>query len=72
MCSDGRDTRTKNTTYQKKKLSQTLHRIVTSIRMSKRIRPGYYRQDVNKTSWEVPERYRELKQVGTGAYGTVW
>uniref|UniRef100_A0AAQ4PDD6 mitogen-activated protein kinase n=1 Tax=Gasterosteus aculeatus aculeatus TaxID=481459 RepID=A0AAQ4PDD6_GASAC len=33
--------------------------------------PGYYRQDVNKTSWEVPERYRELKQVGTGAYGTV-
>uniref|UniRef100_A0AAQ4RQZ5 mitogen-activated protein kinase n=1 Tax=Gasterosteus aculeatus aculeatus TaxID=481459 RepID=A0AAQ4RQZ5_GASAC len=39
--------------------------------MSKRIRPGYYRQDVNKTSWEVPERYRELKQVGTGAYGTV-
>ncbi|XP_037308286.1 mitogen-activated protein kinase 12 [Pungitius pungitius] len=39
--------------------------------MSKRIRPGYYRQDVNKTSWEVPERYRDLKQVGTGAYGTV-
>uniref|UniRef100_A0A8C2WW74 mitogen-activated protein kinase n=1 Tax=Cyclopterus lumpus TaxID=8103 RepID=A0A8C2WW74_CYCLU len=35
------------------------------------VRPGYYRQDVNKTSWEVPERYRELKQVGTGAYGTV-
>lgn len=39
--------------------------------MSKRVRPGYYRQDVNKTSWEVPERYRDLKQVGTGAYGTV-
>uniref|UniRef100_A0AAQ4NVK8 mitogen-activated protein kinase n=1 Tax=Gasterosteus aculeatus aculeatus TaxID=481459 RepID=A0AAQ4NVK8_GASAC len=39
--------------------------------VSTRIRPGYYRQDVNKTSWEVPERYRELKQVGTGAYGTV-
>uniref|UniRef100_A0A8C9XBW6 mitogen-activated protein kinase n=1 Tax=Sander lucioperca TaxID=283035 RepID=A0A8C9XBW6_SANLU len=39
--------------------------------MSKRVRPGYYRQEVNKTSWEVPERYRELKQVGTGAYGTV-
>ncbi|TNN68001.1 Mitogen-activated protein kinase 12 [Liparis tanakae] len=39
--------------------------------MSKRVRPGYYRQDVNKTSWEVPERYRELRQVGTGAYGTV-
>ncbi|TMS05933.1 Mitogen-activated protein kinase 12 [Larimichthys crocea] len=39
--------------------------------MSKRVRPGYYRQDVNKTTWEVPERYRDLKQVGTGAYGTV-
>uniref|UniRef100_A0A8C4HXE3 mitogen-activated protein kinase n=1 Tax=Dicentrarchus labrax TaxID=13489 RepID=A0A8C4HXE3_DICLA len=35
------------------------------------IRPGYYRQEVNKTSWEVPERYRDLRQVGTGAYGTV-
>ncbi|AWP08777.1 Mitogen-activated protein kinase [Scophthalmus maximus] len=40
--------------------------------MSKRVRPGYYRQEVNKTSWEVPDRYRDLKQVGTGAYGTVW
>uniref|UniRef100_A0A8C4HZN5 mitogen-activated protein kinase n=1 Tax=Dicentrarchus labrax TaxID=13489 RepID=A0A8C4HZN5_DICLA len=39
--------------------------------MSKRVRPGYYRQEVNKTSWEVPERYRDLRQVGTGAYGTV-
>ncbi|XP_039988079.1 mitogen-activated protein kinase 12 [Xiphias gladius] len=39
--------------------------------MSKRVRPGYSRQEVNKTSWEVPERYRDLKQVGTGAYGTV-
>uniref|UniRef100_A0A8C2B7Z4 mitogen-activated protein kinase n=2 Tax=Cyprinus carpio TaxID=7962 RepID=A0A8C2B7Z4_CYPCA len=39
--------------------------------MSVRSRPGYYRQEVNKTFWEVPERYRDLKQVGTGAYGTV-
>ncbi|XP_070687374.1 mitogen-activated protein kinase 12 [Pempheris klunzingeri] len=39
--------------------------------MSKRVRPGYYRQEVSKTSWDVPERYRDLKQVGTGAYGTV-
>ncbi|XP_034032887.1 mitogen-activated protein kinase 12 [Thalassophryne amazonica] len=39
--------------------------------MTKRVRPGYYRQDISKTSWEVPERYRDLKQVGTGAYGTV-
>uniref|UniRef100_A0A8C7WT66 mitogen-activated protein kinase n=1 Tax=Oryzias sinensis TaxID=183150 RepID=A0A8C7WT66_9TELE len=33
--------------------------------------PGYSRQEVNKTSWEVPDRYRDLKQVGSGAYGTV-
>uniref|UniRef100_A0A673BB26 mitogen-activated protein kinase n=1 Tax=Sphaeramia orbicularis TaxID=375764 RepID=A0A673BB26_9TELE len=39
--------------------------------MSKRVRPGYYRQEVNKTTWEVPDRYRDLRQVGTGAYGTV-
>lgn len=39
--------------------------------MSKRVRPGYCRQEVNKTTWEVPERYRDLRQVGTGAYGTV-
>uniref|UniRef100_A0A3Q3KQA6 mitogen-activated protein kinase n=1 Tax=Monopterus albus TaxID=43700 RepID=A0A3Q3KQA6_MONAL len=39
--------------------------------MSKRIRPGYYCQEINKTTWEVPERYRDLRQVGTGAYGTV-
>uniref|UniRef100_A0AAX7TZH3 mitogen-activated protein kinase n=1 Tax=Astatotilapia calliptera TaxID=8154 RepID=A0AAX7TZH3_ASTCA len=39
--------------------------------MNTRIRPGYHRLEINKTSWEVPERYRDLKQVGTGAYGTV-
>ncbi|XP_075932285.1 mitogen-activated protein kinase 12b isoform X1 [Anarhichas minor] len=39
--------------------------------MAVRARTGYYRQEVNRTAWEVPERYRDLKQVGTGAYGTV-
>lgn len=39
--------------------------------MSIRVRPGYCRQEVNKTIWEVPDRYRDLTQVGTGAYGTV-
>ncbi|XP_056429730.1 mitogen-activated protein kinase 12 [Hyla sarda] len=32
---------------------------------------GFYRQDVNKTVWEVKERYRDLVPVGSGAYGTV-
>uniref|UniRef100_A0A8C2Q224 mitogen-activated protein kinase n=2 Tax=Cyprinus carpio TaxID=7962 RepID=A0A8C2Q224_CYPCA len=39
--------------------------------MSARSRPGYYSQEVNKAVWEVPERYKDLKQVGSGAYGTV-
>uniref|UniRef100_A0A671TLE5 mitogen-activated protein kinase n=1 Tax=Sparus aurata TaxID=8175 RepID=A0A671TLE5_SPAAU len=39
--------------------------------MSTRVRPGYYRQEVNNTAWEVPERYQRLRQVGSGAYGTV-
>uniref|UniRef100_A0A8C4I530 mitogen-activated protein kinase n=1 Tax=Dicentrarchus labrax TaxID=13489 RepID=A0A8C4I530_DICLA len=39
--------------------------------MAVRSRTGFSRQEVNRTVWEVPERYRDLKQVGTGAYGTV-
>ncbi|KAG7320208.1 hypothetical protein KOW79_016061 [Hemibagrus wyckioides] len=39
--------------------------------MSLCIRTGFYRQEINKTVWDVPERYRDLIQVGTGAYGTV-
>uniref|UniRef100_A0A3Q1F7Y8 mitogen-activated protein kinase n=1 Tax=Acanthochromis polyacanthus TaxID=80966 RepID=A0A3Q1F7Y8_9TELE len=39
--------------------------------MAVRSRTGFCRQEVNRTVWEIPERYRDLKQVGTGAYGTV-
>ncbi|XP_061532733.1 mitogen-activated protein kinase 12 isoform X2 [Phycodurus eques] len=50
----------------------SLHFIIWPAKiMSRRVRPGYHRQEINKTSWEVPDRYRDLKQVGTGAYGTV-
>ncbi|KAG8557151.1 hypothetical protein GDO81_018350 [Engystomops pustulosus] len=34
-------------------------------------RKGFHYQRINKTRWEVPERYRELRAVGAGAYGTV-
>uniref|UniRef100_A0A672NTF2 mitogen-activated protein kinase n=1 Tax=Sinocyclocheilus grahami TaxID=75366 RepID=A0A672NTF2_SINGR len=34
-------------------------------------RPTFYRQELNKTIWEVPERYQNLSPVGSGAYGTV-
>ncbi|KAJ1161731.1 hypothetical protein NDU88_002212 [Pleurodeles waltl] len=32
---------------------------------------GFYRQELNKTVWEVPERYTNLTPVGSGAYGSV-
>lgn len=35
-------------------------------------KPHYYRTELNKTEWEVPERYQNLSPVGSGAYGQVW
>lgn len=32
----------------------------------------FYKTEVNKTVWEVPERYQLLQPVGSGAYGQVW
>nr|DBA33776.1 TPA: hypothetical protein GDO54_001414 [Pyxicephalus adspersus] len=39
--------------------------------MSSNTPPGFYRQELNKTLWEVPERYQNLSPVGSGAYGSV-
>uniref|UniRef100_A0A8C2ARV9 mitogen-activated protein kinase n=1 Tax=Cyprinus carpio TaxID=7962 RepID=A0A8C2ARV9_CYPCA len=39
--------------------------------MSHKERPTFYRQELNKTIWEVPERYQNLSPVGSGAYGSV-
>ncbi|MBN3322277.1 MK14 kinase, partial [Atractosteus spatula] len=39
--------------------------------MSQKERPTFYRQELNKTIWEVPERYQSLSPVGSGAYGSV-
>jgi hypothetical protein len=36
------------------------------------VKPGFYRIELTKTVWEVPERYQDLSPIGTGAYGTVW
>lgn len=33
---------------------------------------GYYRTELNRTVWEVPEKYIDLSPIGTGAYGQVW
>uniref|UniRef100_A0A8C4SM97 mitogen-activated protein kinase n=1 Tax=Erpetoichthys calabaricus TaxID=27687 RepID=A0A8C4SM97_ERPCA len=40
--------------------------------MSQRERPTFYRQELNKTIWEVPERYQNITPVGSGAYGSVY
>ncbi|NXC37728.1 MK13 kinase, partial [Penelope pileata] len=34
-------------------------------------RRGFYRQELNKTIWELPRRYTSLHPVGSGAYGSV-
>lgn len=36
------------------------------------LKKEFYRVELNKTVWEVPERYQELTPIGTGAYGSVW
>ena len=36
------------------------------------MKPGFYKIDLNKTEWEVPEHYQTLSPVGSGAYGQVW
>uniref|UniRef100_A0A8C4VHB7 mitogen-activated protein kinase n=1 Tax=Gopherus evgoodei TaxID=1825980 RepID=A0A8C4VHB7_9SAUR len=39
--------------------------------MSLTRRKGFYRQEVNKTVWELPRRYTSINPVGSGAYGSV-
>ncbi|KAA0714324.1 Mitogen-activated protein kinase 13 [Triplophysa tibetana] len=34
-------------------------------------RVGFSREEINGTTWEVPDKYICLKQIGTGAYGSV-
>lgn len=35
------------------------------------MKTGFIRVDLNRTIWEVPERYQNLSPVGSGAYGQV-
>nr|XP_046252946.1 STKc_p38 domain-containing protein isoform X3 [Scatophagus argus] len=35
------------------------------------VRPGFHRLEVQKTTWDIPERYTALRAIGSGAYGTV-
>lgn len=35
------------------------------------LKPGYHRIELNRTMWEVPDRYSKLQTIGSGAYGQV-
>ena len=35
------------------------------------MKEGFYRVELNKTVWEVPQRYTNLMPIGCGAYGQV-
>uniref|UniRef100_A0A3Q3L9Q7 mitogen-activated protein kinase n=1 Tax=Mastacembelus armatus TaxID=205130 RepID=A0A3Q3L9Q7_9TELE len=35
------------------------------------IKPGFHIIELQKTTWEIPERYTSLRSIGSGAYGTV-
>lgn len=35
------------------------------------LKSGFVRVELNKTVWEVPEKYQHLQPVGSGAYGQV-
>ncbi|XP_037700248.1 mitogen-activated protein kinase 13 isoform X2 [Choloepus didactylus] len=39
--------------------------------MSLTRKKGFYKQDVNKTAWELPKTYVSPTHVGSGAYGSV-
>ncbi len=35
------------------------------------MKEGFYQIELNKTVWEVPQRYTNLSPIGCGAYGQV-
>nr|XP_055043343.1 STKc_p38 domain-containing protein isoform X1 [Misgurnus anguillicaudatus] len=39
--------------------------------MASPLKAGFHRLEIQKTTWDVPDRYTCLKPVGSGAYGTV-
>uniref|UniRef100_W5LD12 mitogen-activated protein kinase n=2 Tax=Astyanax mexicanus TaxID=7994 RepID=W5LD12_ASTMX len=39
--------------------------------MASPLKAGFHRLDIQKTTWDVPDRYTSLNSIGSGAYGTV-
>jgi hypothetical protein len=46
--------------------------VLLSYIENSKMRTGFYKIDLNKTEWEVPDSYQMLSPVGSGAYGQVW
>jgi p38 MAP kinase len=44
---------------------------MASSHKPKQLKPHFYRVELNKTEWEVPDRFQNLTAVGAGAYGQV-
>lgn len=49
-----------------------LRAATTGCGMSLTRKRGFYKQDINKTAWELPKTYLAPAHVGSGAYGAVW
>lgn len=59
-------------TLKQKKKKEKPQRTMESPLKDSPVSAGFHRQEVQKTTWDVPERYTALRSVGSGAYGTVW
>ena len=35
------------------------------------MKENYYQVELNRTAWEVPNKYKDLVPIGSGAYGQV-
>ena len=45
---------------------------MSTTKTLKPLKKGFTRHELNKTVWEVPEKYENLSPVGAGAFGQVW
>uniref|UniRef100_A0A4W4HT04 mitogen-activated protein kinase n=1 Tax=Electrophorus electricus TaxID=8005 RepID=A0A4W4HT04_ELEEL len=39
--------------------------------MASPLKAGFHRLEIQKTTWDIPDRYTTLNSIGSGAYGTV-
>lgn len=46
--------------------------VLSSPRSPKPLKPGFYRQDINRDTWIVKERYQDMSPIGIGGFSTVW